>query len=110
MKKVYNVEVYIYGKVELMITKYCPLKLNMNHCNICKNDNNKYYLKDNKDRMYRILHNNCITSIMHYKNIDRILDIERYKNLHIYNYRVDLLDENEEEVTKLISDIRRRLN
>ena len=60
--------------------------------------------------MYRILHNNCITSIMHYKNIDRILDIERYKNLHIYNYRVDLLDENEEEVTKLISDIRRRLS
>ena len=110
MKKVYNVEVYIYGKVELMITKYCPLKLNVNHCNICKNDNNKYYLKDNKDRMYRILHNNCITSVMHYKNIDRIFDIERYKDLHIYNYRIDLLDENEEEVTKLISDIRRRLS
>lgn len=110
MKKVYNVEVYIYGKVELMITKYCPLKLNLNHCNICKNDNNKYYLKDNKDRIYRILHNNCITSIMHYKNVDRILDIERYKNLHIYNYRVDLLDENDEEVTKLISDIRKRLS
>lgn len=110
MKKEYNTEIFIYGKVELMITKSCLLKNNINNCSLCKKDNNRYYLKDNKNRIYEILHSNCINSIMHYKNIDKIYDIERYKNLHIYNFRVDLLDENEDDVTKLIQNIRKRLD
>ena len=106
MKKDYNVELLIYGKVELMIMKYCPLKLNLNHCTLCKDNTNKYYLQDKTNNKYRILHNNCITSIMHYKNTDLINDINKYKELNIYNYRIDLLDEEESEIIDLINKVR----
>ena len=110
MKELYNVEVIVYGRIELMIMKYCPLKYNLNNCNNCKNDTNRYYLVDDKNRYFPIIHDNCITTIMNHKNNDRILDIERYKNLGIYNYRIDLFDESEEEVTNIINSVRKRLD
>jgi len=109
MKNKYNVELLVYGKIELMIMKYCPLKINLDNCSVCKNNKNKYYLVDKSMNKYRILHNNCITSIMHYKDTDLISDIEKYKELNIYNYRIDLLDENKEEVENIIKRIREQL-
>ena len=109
MKNKYNVELLVYGKVELMIMKYCPLKINLNNCSVCKDNKNKYYLSDKDNNRYRILNNNCITSIMHYKNTDLINDINKYKELNIYNYRIDLLDETKEEVEKIINRVREYL-
>jgi len=109
MKNKYNVELFIYGKVELMIMKYCPLKINLNNCSVCKDNKSKYYLSDKDNNKYRILNNNCITSIMHYKNTDLIDDINKYKELNIYNYRIDLLDETKEEVEKIINRVREYL-
>lgn len=109
MKNKYNVELFVYGKVELMIMKYCPLKINLNNCSVCKDNKNKYYLKDKSNNKYRILHNNCITSIMHYKNTDLIDEIEKYKQLNIYNYRIDLLDESREDIKDIINGVREKL-
>ena len=109
MKHKYNVELFVYGKIELMIMKYCPLKINLNNCSVCKENKNKYYLVDKSLNKYRILHNNCITSIMHYKNTDKIEEIDKYKELGICNYRIDLLDEDDKEVEMLINRIREQL-
>jgi len=109
MKKKYNVELFVYGKIELMIMKYCPLKINLNNCSVCKENNNKYYFVDKSMNKYRILHNNCTTSIMHYKNTDKLEEIDKYKELGIYNYRIDLLDESKEEIDKIINTIREKL-
>lgn len=109
MKKKYNVELFVYGKIELMIMKYCPLKINLNNCSVCKENKNKYYFVDKSMNKYRILHNNCTTSIMHYKNTDKIEEISKYKDIGIYNYRVDLLDESKEEIEKIINSIREKL-
>ena len=106
MKNDYNVSLFVYGKAELMVMKYCPLKLNINNCSRCKSDNNKYYLCDKSNNKFRILHNNCITSIMHYKNTDLINDIKKYKELGIHTYRIDLLDENDKEIDNLIKKIK----
>jgi len=106
MKVKYNVELLVYGKIELMIMKYCPLKINLNNCSVCKNNKNKYYLVDKFNNKYRILHDNCLTSIMHYKDTDLIEDISKYKELNIYNYRIDLLDETKEEIESLIKKVR----
>lgn len=57
-----NVEVLVYGNIELMLMKYCPLNtiINKNQvCRVCKN-NNKYYLKDRNNIYYR-LENNYLT-------------------------------------------------
>ncbi len=108
MKKNYNVELLVYGKVELMIMKYCPLKVLLNNCQNCQNNNNSYYLVDKFKHKFKILKDNCLISIMHYKNTDLTNDLEKYQNLNIYNYRIDLLDETEEEVTNIINKVRNK--
>lgn len=62
-----KVELLVYGKVELMLTKSCPIK----EVNICPcNKKDIYYLEDINKNKYRILHSNCLTHIMHYKNYE----------------------------------------
>ena len=110
MKNKYNVELVVYGKAEVMVMKYCPLKLNLNNCSVCKENNNKYYLVNNTNDKFRILHSNCITSIMNCNNIDKINEIYKYKELGIYNYRVDLLDENSDEVSDIINRVKNKIS
>lgn len=104
-----NVEVYIYGKLELMLMKYCPLKYLLNKdkvCSICKN-NNKYYLKDRNNYLYRIITNRETDStiLYDYKNINLLNNIEDLNNLGIKNYRIEFLDENKEEVKNILERV-----
>ncbi len=103
----FNLELIVYGKAELMIMKYCPLNKLINHdktCNICKNN---YYLKDH-DKMYPIITNNCLTHILHYKNIDLIDNINNYQNIN--TFRIELFNENEKEIENLINRIKKYIN
>ena len=100
-----KVELLIYGKVELMLTKSCPIKeVNMCPCN--KED--IYYLEDINKNKYRILHSNCLTHIMHYKNIDYLDKIDYYKSIGIKSFRLELLDEDYNTVIKLINTIKNK--
>ena len=46
---------------------------------------------------------------MHYKNTDNIDEIDKYKDLNIYNYRIDLLDEDNAEIIKIINKVRNKM-
>ena len=94
-----GVAIMLYGKMELMIMKYNPLKLFVDNYNY-KIEKNKYYLKNKDNHLFRIIDNNNLTHLMHYKNLDE--DINKYLNLGFRNFRIDFLDENEEDVEKLI--------
>lgn len=97
-----KIELIIYGRLELMITKACPIKeLELCQCN----PNDKYYLEDIHENKYPIVHNNCLTHIMHYKNIDYLDNIEYYKNIGIRSFRLELFDENYNQVVELINKI-----
>jgi len=98
-----KVEIIVYGKPELMITKSCPIK-EMSSCPCTKED--IYYLEDIHQNKYRILHDNCITHIMHHKNLNYLDKIDYYKKIGIRSYRLELLDENYDEVIKLINNIK----
>lgn len=98
-----KVELIIYGNLELMLTKSCPISELLNSCPCTKND--KYYLEDINKKRYRILHNNCLTHIMHHKNINYIDKLSYYKKIGIRSYRLELLDESYEETIKLIKMI-----
>lgn len=100
-----KVELIIYGTIENMITKSCPIK-ELKICPCKKED--IYYLEDINKNRYRVLHNNCLTHIMHYKKINYIDNINYYKNLGIRSYRLELLDESYEEVIRLIDEIRKK--
>ena len=102
-----NLELLIYGKIELMIMKYCLLnKLinKSNKCNVCINKKS-YKLKDRNGEYYNIINNNCITTLLHYKNINLIDNISKYQKLGITNFRIDLFDEKENDIKKILKQL-----
>ena len=99
-----KVEIIIYGTIENMLTKSCPIK-ELKMCPCKKED--IYFLEDINKNRYRILHNNCLTHIMHYEKINYIDNIDYYKNIGIRSFRLELLDETYDEVIKLINEIRK---
>ena len=105
-----NVEVVIYGNIELMIMKYCPLNTIVNKdkiCHVCDGRHN-YYLKDRNKEKYKLINNPLThsTVIMDYKKIDLIKDIPSLKKMGIKNFRLELLEENEKEVEEIIERVR----
>ena len=106
--KIPNIDLYIYGRVELMILKYCPmnmlLKNDSKNCNLC--DINKYYLEDKDNNKYPIENEKHLTHILDNKNIDLLDKIDKYMDYGFRGYRIDLYDETKEELKNIISIIR----
>lgn len=108
-----NIEIVVRSYLELMLTKYCPLNLNVNkdkNCHVCLNGH-KYYLVDRFDKKYRILNDvdNHLTHIMNYRYLDKFDKIDYYRELGINNYRIELLDEDYEETAWLIKKLQELL-
>lgn len=103
------IELYVYGRVELMVSKYCPLNMIINNddrkCDICMN-NKKYYLVDQENNKYPILSEKHLTHIIHYKELDLLENISKYKDYGYNNFRMDLYEETEQEIKNLLSVIR----
>lgn len=99
-----KVELIIYGTIENMITKSCPIR-ELGICPCRKDD--IYYLEDINKNRYRVLHKNCLTHIMHYKKINFLDNIDYYKRIGVRAYRLELLDESYNDVIKLVSEIRK---
>lgn len=109
-KNLDKLEIIIYGRIELMVTKYCPINMIENDDDKIRTkciSKNKYCLKDQYGNMYPIISKNNTTSIMHYKNIDLISDIKQYKALGINNFRIELFDEKEKDILNIIEKVRK---
>lgn len=106
MKEPYNVELIIYGRLELMITKYCPLKKCLNYCSNCHNSSDSFSLEDKSGSRYPLIRKNCLTHIMHKEVTNKINDLNYYKKLGINNYRLELFDEDYQKTTELIKKVK----
>ena len=96
-----NIEIFTYGKIELMILKHCILNSNINEnnkCSICKNKKN-YFLKDRNNKKYQIITQNCKNVLLHYKILNKF---NEYQNYEITNFYVSLIgiDTNEKNIIK----------
>ena len=109
MKYQDNVEMIVYGRLELMVMKYCPLKKCLNYCNSCKSGKDNFYLEDKFNNRYPMIRKNCLTHIMHHKVIDKIDNISSYKEMGVKYYRLELFDENISEVKRLIFRIKNNI-
>lgn len=98
-----KIELIIYGRLELMLTKSCPIK-EIELCPCKKED--KYYLEDIHNNRYPVLHENCLTHIMHHKKISYLDNIKYYKSIGIRSYRLELFDEDYDKVIKLIEKVK----
>ena len=107
-KEANNIELIIYGRIELMVTKYCPMNMLINKdsksCNLC--DINKYYLKDKDDNIYPLINEKHLTHILDSKPLDLTSNIKEYIDFGIRNYRLELYNESKEEIENLIKMIR----
>ena len=100
----FNKELYIYGRPELMIMKYCVLSSTLNgdsrSCGLCHNK--KYYLEAQNKEKYPVINYSCLVKLLHSKNIDLINNIDFYKRLGITNFRIDLYDEDIEQINSIL--------
>lgn len=108
-----NLEVFIYGKIEAMVMKYCPLKMLVNNdkipCNICRNGK-KYELKDRNGEVYPLLQENELTHIFYYRNHDLINEIDTLKEIGISRYRIEFFDEDCQGVKNILKKVKSVFN
>lgn len=103
-----NIDLLVYGRVELMIMKYCPIKTiindNKENCTLCFK--NKYELEDIDNNIYPLIHKNHITHILDCNNIDLIDNLDKYIEYGINSFRIDLYDEKKDKIEKIINSIK----
>lgn len=100
-----NLEMIVYGKENLMTTKYCPLK-RYGQCGIC--NQHKYYLADEKGK-FEIYHVGCITHIINEKPNNLIDDLD-FITKYVKRLRLQFTNESSDEIIKIVDQFKERLN
>lgn len=104
------VEMIVYGRLDLMFMKYCPLNMLINkdekRCSLCSKGK-QYYLKNKQNERFPIVNEKHYTHILHHKNRDILDKIPKYKKLGIKCYRIELFDENKDELKELLDRAKR---
>lgn len=100
-------EFIAYGNLPLMTSSYCLLgKANkcypdcIQKCKSC----NKYYLKDRMNFLFRVIPDNIQTVTTIYNS--KITSISTSEINNVTNFRIDILDENIEEINNVINAIK----
>lgn len=88
-----NLELFVYGRSELMKMKYSPLKDSVRNCLIDRNGK-KYPIKESKTFNY----------LLSSDKIDKIGEMKKYIDFGITHFRIDFYDENEEECEKILTE------
>ena len=99
-------EFIVYGNLPLMTSNYCLLGKSNKCYPGCKQkckENNKYYLKDRMNFTFRIIPDNMQTISTLYNSKITCVDTAE---LNVDNYRIDILDEDIEEINNIINTIK----
>ncbi len=103
--KTLNFEIMVYGRYELMISKYCPLQKEYNcehkNCNMCtKND---YYLVDRIGYTFPITKGDgCYTKILNSRRVHLLKYLPRLKEIGIKRFVLDFSIEDFNETKEII--------
>lgn len=92
-----NLEMIVYGRADMMFTKYCPLKV-YGQCGQCKK--NKYELRDEYGSFPIISHEDCTTTILNGKALNLIDELETIKGVN--TFRINLTTEDYNESLRII--------
>ena len=101
-----NSELIVYGKIPLMTNNYCYLGCSnkcYTECDKKCSKEEKYYLKDRMNFTFRIVPDNicCLTTIYNSK-----ITSVTYKDFNIKYARIDILDEETQEIQSIIDSVR----
>ncbi|MBU1093469.1 MAG: DUF3656 domain-containing protein [Firmicutes bacterium] len=99
-----NLEFIVYGHVDLMISKYCPIEKTYKtrtNCHLC--ELNQYYLQDRLGLKLPLVNDgNCNIRILNSKALHLIEYIHELKEAKINTLRLDFTIEKYHDVTQLI--------
>ena len=101
-----KLELLVYGRIPLMTSNYCLLgKSNKCYpeCSQKCNIQNKYYLKDRINFKFRVVPDNIQTITTIYNS--KINSIDTHE-INIDNLRIDILDENIEEINNIVNTVK----
>lgn len=100
-----GLEILVYGRLEAMIMKYCPLKMLVNQdkglCNICHNGK-IYQLQDRNGEKYPLLQNKELTHIFYYQVLNLESELSKLFQVGILRYRFEFFDENSLQVHEVL--------
>lgn len=100
-----SLEMIVYGRAPLMVTKYCPLK-KMNQCGVCKAKS--YELKDDYGTFPILSHGDCTTTILNGKILNLLDEMPFIEGVEAF--RLNFTLESEEEVSRIVSAALGKLN
>ena len=108
-----NITQIVYGKTDLMLSKYCPITksygVNKLDCNLCMNRD--HYLRDDKNNEYKIIRDGfCNIRILHSKVLNLIKYLDDLKHIGINTFRLDFTDESYDETISIIKAFTSKLN
>lgn len=105
-----NSELIVYGKTPLMNMNYCLLgKANKCYpdCTAkCNSHNNKYYLKDRLGLKFDIIPDNIQTVTTIYNSKITSISLEQLDDSNISSVRIDILNENVDEINHIIDTVK----
>ena len=103
----YN-ELIVYGNIPVMTMNYCVLG-NSNKCyNTCQKlciSNNKYFLKDRMGFLFRVIPDNLQTISTIYNSKTTSI---KFDNFNVDFVRIDVLDEDTNEINNIIETVKNR--
>lgn len=100
-----NIEVVVYGKIDLMITKYCPINrvLTNTDINCGRCIESKFYLIDRKGYKLELLKDGlCNVRILNPKKLHLINHIDELKNIGVSKLRIEFTSESIEETREVV--------
>ena len=100
-----NIEVIVYGKIDLMVTKHCIINKHLSQkdigCGECLN--NSYYLLDRKGYKLELINDGlCNLRILNPKKLHLIKEIEYLKEIGVSAVRLEFTTENKWEVIDVV--------
>lgn len=106
-----NLELVVYGKVDLMISKYCPIAKTFKtkqNCHLC--EINQYYLEDRMKSKFPLINDgNCNIRILNNKPLNLIEYVHQIKNSGIEKIRLDFTTERIDEVKEVIHSFKKAI-
>ncbi len=108
-----NLEMIVYGKADLMITKYCPVTksegIYKQNCSLCQR--NQYSLHNDKGDFYSLIRDGyCNLRILHSRPISLIAQLQSIIHMGVTTLRLDFTDETKEEVEQIILAFQSSIN
>lgn len=100
-----NLELIVYGKTPLMHSKYCPLR-RLDMCGECKK--RRFALKDKFQLFPLYFNNDCTLDLLNSKTLNIIDDLEKVDGISYY--RVEIIDETDEEIRKIITSLKEKIS